>query len=407
MKFHLKVLVTCWLALVWSASVSSTFASATGHFTSSVEHTSLQGADVTTSKVEVTVKGEGWRCNEATYTGTTTSVTVTEITLTPTFHKCEHDIGSVHVAMNNCDYLLTIDKKASSDNPVHLVCPGGKGPEAAVTGPFGTCTITITPNQTPVGGVAYTTGVNGGKHDITLDVTLSNIHMELHGGVFLCGTGTTTHLGSMHGSVTMEGRDTSNNPVDIEATGSEDPPNEFHSEVDHTLVTGSQSTTNSFSFGLLLGSFKCEVSTFDGTASAKTVAELTIKPAYSKCTGVEREVTIHMNGCAYVLTVTGAGTDGFVHIECPSGKAIEMTVDAFPEGCTVTVGAQMAGGVVDYKAEGSGATRDLLLTWTLEGIDYERDGCEVGGKGNNGTYTGSVTLKAENTSGEQKGIWVE
>ena len=84
-------------------------------------------------------------------------------------------------------------------------------------------------------------------------------------------------------------------------------------------------------------------------------------------------------------------------IECPGKEVIETTVDAFPGGCTITVGPQSPGGTVDIKGEGSGKTRDLLLTWTAEGIKYKRDGCEVKGEGSNGTCTGSVTLKGENT----------
>ena len=55
---------------------------------------------------------------------------------------------------------------------------------------------------------------------------------------------------------------------------------------------------------MLLGSVNCEVATFDGTTATKTVKEITLKPAYSKCTSVEREVTTHLNGCAYRVTFT-------------------------------------------------------------------------------------------------------
>ncbi len=108
-----------------------------------------------------------------------------------------------------------------------------------------------------------------------------------------------------------------------------------------------------------------------------------------------------------MFTLGGTGTDGKVDIECPSGKSIETTIDKFPGGCTITIPAQTAGGIVDYKEEGAGTGRDLLLTWTLEGIHYTRDGCEVGGTGNNGTMSGSITLSGEDTSGNPKGIWIE
>ncbi|HYP55557.1 MAG TPA: hypothetical protein VEQ41_04555 [Solirubrobacterales bacterium] len=160
-------------------------------------------------------------------------------------------------------------------------------------------------------------------------------------------------------------------------------------------------------FGALLGSVECATGTLDGTTTATSSTELTVKLAYSGCKGTGREVTTHINGCAYILKVTGVGTDGQVTIECPTGKLIETTIDKFPEGCTITIPAQTAGGVVDYKEEGAGSGRDLLLTWTLEGIDYFRDGCEVGGLGNNGTMSGSITLSGEDTSGNPKGIWIE
>ena len=192
--------------------------------------------------------------------------------------------------------------------------------------------------------------------------------------------------------------------VGIEAIGRRP----FKTEQTHTLLTGEQTETSKYTFGVLLGAVTCDEMSVDGTVAVNEVTKLTLKPAYGQCEGVERQVTTHMNGCGYVLDVADEpGTTGEVEIECPAGKAIETTVDKFPEGCTLTIGAQTAGGVVDYKEEGSGKTRDLLLTWTLTGIDYTRDGCEIGGAGNNGTYSGSVTLEAENTSGEQTGIWIE
>jgi hypothetical protein len=87
--------------------------------------------------------------------------------------------------------------------------------------------------------------------------------------------------------------------------------------VEHTLLTGSKTTTNEFTFGVLVGSVECSIATFDGTAATQVFSEITLKPAYAECKGLKREVTTHMNGCAYVIGLIGEGTDGKFTIESP------------------------------------------------------------------------------------------
>lgn len=387
-----------------SASASAT-AHTGGHFTQDSGGTAtLHGDDEGAHQMSLHNFGATTGCNE-TYTGTVSAATATSITITPHYTECVSGGNTVTVNMNGCTYTFTVrDTEASvKHSPVHLKCPAGKKAEVII---HSTCTMTFGEQQITE-AIVYTTITVNNKHAITADITATGISYEKHGLCeFLSPFGTGPHTGaSLTGSVKLTAKNALGNSVNL--TTVEVPNERIHSEVAHTLVTGSQVTQNAYTFGLLIGAIECEVVTIDGTVAIQTAAEITVKPAYSKCKGLNREVTTHMNGCAYNLKTTRTGNDGTVEIECPAGQQIETTVDAFPGGCTVTVGAQTADGVVDYKNEGAGSSRDLLVTWTLEGIDYERDGCEIGGKGNNGTLTGSVTLKGEDTSGVSKGIWFE
>lgn len=405
MNRKIKAVALC--AVVASAlgvfAVAKASATTGGHFTSASAHTNLFGSEGGGHTTGLTLHGlEGAiECLSTSYSGTTSATTVTEVTITPTYGTCQTK-GATHgtspVAMNECDYVFKIGKLRKEANTVSIACPPGK----AIIISHPNCTITVLPQSTT--GVVYKTTIESGKHALTIEISLA-FNTQYHGGICIF-TGT-NHTATLKGAITMKGVDTEGMPIGITATGSEDIPQEFRSEASHTTVTGVQTTASKTTFGILLGSVECSGLILDGTMSASKIAEITVKPTYTGCAGSGREVTTHTHGCAYVMTGAEDGLSGLVHIECPEGKAIETTIDKFPEGCTLTIGAQTAGGVVDYKEEGSGSGRDLLLSWTLEGLAYERDGCEVGGKGNNGTMSGSITLSGEDTSGNPKGIWIE
>jgi hypothetical protein len=401
---------------VGGVGVVSAPADTGGHFTSDVEWTHFKGGQEGSLHENVLIDHDlnsAITCKTATYTANVAGKTQTEITVEASYAECKTTAKEgfeypVTVNMNGCAFVSTIgDEAGLKHHTLHLECPVGKEIKLSINPPVvGECHIYIPPQTPTTGGVAYKAIEVGGKHALTADIIVEGITQKKEETGFGCGgAGGHSNDVTADSTVIVEGFDTAGSPVNITATTL--PPPVFKSEVGHSLLTGSQVATNKFTFGVLLGTFECEETTVDGTVASAEVETITVKPAYSKCEGTKREVTTHMNGCAYVLKITGSGADGKVEIECPAGKAIETTVDKFPEGCTLTIGAQTPNGVVDYEEKGSGSTRDLLLTWTLEGIHYTRDGCEIGGTGNNGTYTGSVTLEAENTSGEQKGIWIE
>jgi len=391
-------------ACVIAAAPGAAMAETGGHFTSETAHTAWEGTEVKASG-HTTKLTEGsntpYECGKATYSGTTTTTTVTEVALTPTYSGCRTSSGTegeVTYHVNGCSYVFKIGKKAIADNTMQLSCPVGK--QLEITHP--NCTIKVPP-QTFSQGVAYTKITEGGKAALTLDLT-AQATVNYEGGI--CIFLGTTHTFNLTGSIILTGKNTTGGAATgIEATGSAEP--QFRFESSHTALTGTLGATHKMTFGVLLGTVECSTATLDGTAAATFSTQITVIPAYGGCGGSGREWTAHMNGCAYVLTTAGLETSGKVDVECPAGKAIETTIDKFPEGCTITIPAQTAGGVVDYEEKGSGSSRDLLLTWTLEGMTYTRDGCEVGGSGNNGTMSGSITLSGEDTSGNPKGIWIE
>lgn len=388
------------LLLVSAATVlggfAATAASATisGHFVSEQDFVTLTGAESGTEKTELNLEGLEIQCKNAAYDGVMNGTTAQQLTITPIYANCVETGEAekkVEVKTNGCVFNVRSGRE-EEDDTAELACPAGKRIEL-----IGTCTIKISPQV--VKGLEYTTVTVFGKHAVTVDVTVKNIAMELHGFICEVFLGTNFTAGELTGSVQINALGQEGQPVGITETDGP-APIKFRSEAAHTLLTGAQSAENVYTFGILMGSVKCSTTSVSGTTAVQATEEITLTPTYSGCKGLERDVTVDMNGCAYKLKVTGS----FV-IECPAEKSIETTYDSFSGGCTLTIGAQTASGKVDLKNEGAEASRDILLTWTVEGLKYKRDGCEVGGEESNGTYSGSVTLKGQNTAEEQIGFW--
>jgi hypothetical protein len=181
---------------------------------------------------------------------------------------------------------------------------------------------------------------------------------------------------------------------------------ELHSEVSHTILSGSQIGETTFTFNA--GSVKCKQATNEGTTETATL--ITFK------------ITIHFNECT-AFGFVNSKVDAtpcwiLVHLriilpkikptwEC---EPIEpMAVTAF--NCEVTVPAQELNGSAELVNSGSGKSRDVRLNLSITGMHYIQHsksfpGC-TSGTFTNGTLAQSVTLKGSNTAGEQVGIWNE
>jgi hypothetical protein len=178
---------------------------------------------------------------------------------------------------------------------------------------------------------------------------------------------------------------------------------EFHSEVEHTGISGSRIGTDVFTVNA--GTWKCTELTYSGTQSTGvTSSEITVIPKWGGCTAFGFiGATIDVNGCDYRFT---PNANPYLHIVCPT-KTIEVTTP----NCIVTVGSQTVNSGVTYTNGGAGATRDVTVKLGLSGLTYTQlnkafPNC-TGGAGTftNGTYSGEATVKGANTAGVQVGIW--
>jgi hypothetical protein len=154
------------------------------------------------------------------------------------------------------------------------------------------------------------------------------------------------------------------------------------------------------------------------TVKGQEVTEGTLVPSFSKCTANgELSVTIQTNGCTYTLTgeTNGAGR-GIIHLVCPTGKQIEVTIPGI--SCTVAVHAQTPtdGGFTGTNVEEKGKPDEIRSNVDIVGITYERIGTTAGcvaavpKEGNDADITGNATIRAyedlEGKEGEQVNLTV-
>jgi hypothetical protein len=176
---------------------------------------------------------------------------------------------------------------------------------------------------------------------------------------------------------------------------------EFHSEVAHTQISGSQVGTDVFTVNA--GTVKCTEAKYSGTqTSGVTSSEIKVTPSYSGCTAFGFvNATVDVNGCPKLFT---ANLNPILHLICFENP---ITVTAF--NCWVKISSQTIGLGITYTNEGAGATRDIKVSENISGITYTQEsksfpGC-TNGTFTNGTYTGAATYKGANTAGTQVGIW--
>jgi hypothetical protein len=180
---------------------------------------------------------------------------------------------------------------------------------------------------------------------------------------------------------------------------------EFHSEKEHTILTGTQEGTNSFTVNA--GTTHCTSAKFEGTQQAKTATSIDITPLYTGCKltafgGESLNATVDHNGCTYRFT----SDDKVQHLICPTGKSIQVTAPF----CTVTVSPQTFEGVTFKTVNKGSTTSEITVEANVNGLAYTQSAfCPTGGGTfANGVYDGDVIVTGENTAAtEHIGIWYE
>lgn len=183
-----------------------------------------------------------------------------------------------------------------------------------------------------------------------------------------------------------------------------------HAEIKGTETNGEPHTTRFFIVGQTI---KCTNVTYQGTAAAATVTELTLTPAFPQC-WVEPEAhtnapnaTVFLNGCDYVFYVRN--TDASLKhsplwFKCPVGKKIEIVLHG---SCTITIATQTITEAVTYTTITSAAgVHEVTPNFTAL-FTYEKHGlCEFLSPFGTGPHAGallagSATLRAFDKVGSQ------
>jgi hypothetical protein len=184
MSRNLKALGLVLTAVFTMGAAGASAAFAEDAFTSEKENTVVT-ADGTDNIFKFTNPQVEFHCENTRFSGTLTGKSAKSLAIFPTYFgnkanpnspECESALGAIKVEPNGCSYVLTgatTGKDGTgTDATVSLVCPPGKAIQ--VTAPIG-CTFSIPPQTSTEGGVTYTNGVEGGKSDVTVHLTMTGI----------------------------------------------------------------------------------------------------------------------------------------------------------------------------------------------------------------------------------------
>lgn len=166
-----------------------------------------------------------------------------------------------------------------------------------------------------------------------------------------------------------------------------------------TKVTVASNATQTFEYETLGQTVECSTVAGSGEATS-TVSEITFTPTYSSCKapGIGfSSVEVLFNGCDYLFTIEAAANNGSVHLKCPEGKQIALTIKVFGFSvCTLHIGEQTPSGVADYT---NSESTKVNVQPTQTGIAASMEGSPECGEATSttGSYTGQVQAKSEIT----------
>jgi hypothetical protein len=193
-----------------------------------------------------------------------------------------------------------------------------------------------------------------------------------------------------------------------------------------TIFEGEQGTENVFT--TTTGSVKCTTAKFvyrngetmqeaginyvigTNTAASETAS---LHPEYTGCKAFGVKATVTTTGCNYLFHVTNAASPFTLSTDIACSGTNKITVVPTGVDCTITVGPQT--GITGLSAvnAGAGATEDITVTINSGNITYTETGtnCHINGAtDNNGSYTGTATIKGyedtSGTKGAQRGIMI-
>jgi hypothetical protein len=117
---------------------------------------------------------------------------------------------------------------------------------------------------------------------------------------------------------------------------------------------------------------------------------------------------VTLNGCRYTfhLEEQEEPVEARMGIECPAGEELEIDTAE----CTIKIPPQAPLKEVTFTNEGEGTTRSVIADLNVSEIHYEEVGAGCASEEEtteNGTYTGVITIKGEDSEENHVGIWVD
>jgi hypothetical protein len=188
-------------ALCALGAIGSSTALAAGEFTVGQAPAAITGSEVVANAFEVTnsttLQWVKIKCSAATFEGTTSTASGTELTLTGRYTACTLGGLAAEVRMNGCKYTLT--GSAALTASVDIVgCTSGKKIEIIK----GNCTITV-PEQTGLAHVTFTSEGTASTMDTLATATFSTIN-NTQTGSECPDPGLTSSDGTYKGTVTFK-----------------------------------------------------------------------------------------------------------------------------------------------------------------------------------------------------------
>ncbi len=182
----------------------------------------------------------------------------------------------------------------------------------------------------------------------------------------------------------------------------------FHSEFAGIFLTGGQTGMVANTLTTDLGVMKCNVARFDGSQNPMTTTTMTLKPTYEQCKVGMQNALVTLNGCRYTfhLEEQEEPIEARMGIECPMGEELEIDT----QECTIKIPPQAPLKEVTFTNEGEGTTRSVIADLNVSEIHYEEVGAGCASEEEtteNGSYTGVITVKGEDSEENHVGIWVD
>jgi hypothetical protein len=197
---NLKVFGLAMVAMLAMTAVAASGASAAVEFHSEAATTNLTGSQTEQNVFNVT--GGSVKCNVATFAGTQSGTTKSEVEVEPKYSGCTAFGQTTHIDSNGCKYVLTAAGKAS------IKC-GATPIKITVGTPAVTCTVEVGTHTPKNNDVDYTNEGAGKTRDVLVRATVGKLPLVAGEGITytssggICGASGAN--GSYRGTVTTRG----------------------------------------------------------------------------------------------------------------------------------------------------------------------------------------------------------